>query len=255
MTEIKEGAVSLPLEGPTGMCVYVCGVPMHTHNSGFSEYRRLFYHLIRFLGALTVQLPHFWMMNSLRTRLLSLLVLGSNTVVLSRTSHLSSLKPSFFRCKIRTIVYLSPRFLESRAQGEDSSAEALFEKHKAREPCRQSENRKWGKERWENIMPCASGLAATLQQVVSQEYPTRRFMIRNHISEPFMGGEKERGLSMPFPPSSSLLLVKVYLIGNNFSPTSEFHHLAPWWVLRNPDLIVCSRHFTSAWKWKEIQRR
>lgn len=79
-----------------------------------------------------------------------------------------------------------------------------------------------------HIMQCASGLAATLQQVVSQENPTRRFMIRHLISEPFMEGKKERDLFMQFPPSSHLLLVKVYLIGNNFSPTPEFHHLAPW---------------------------
>lgn len=53
-------------------------------------------------------------------------------------------------------------------------------------------------------------------------------MIRNHISEPFMEGKKERDLFMQLPPSAPLLLVKVYLVGNNFSPTSEFHHVAPW---------------------------
>ena len=53
-------------------------------------------------------------------------------------------------------------------------------------------------------------------------------MIRNYVSEPLMERRKEGDLFIQFLPISCLLLVKVYLIDNSFSPTSELHYPAPW---------------------------
>lgn len=71
----------------------------------------------------------------------------------------------------------------------------------------------------------------TVSQLFNRSIHQRAYDQKPHLRA-IPGRGKESDLFIRFLPSSSLLLVNVYLIGNDFSPSSELCHLAPWRPLR-----------------------